>query len=521
MANAAISTQFHYRDYFNEIRWQDKSWEVAHPAIFRQLVSRREKQWHWIDPDKSEYLEGLYYTVLKQTTPFGLAEVWVCCEDPKMFDFPKAPYDETLLWNWWLKWGQAAILISSPILTNPDTHNYKSWDIRSKPYEWTTPQISTDWLPSYFQYFFTKGCYTIASGLTLIMALHREDCIPSYQLLSLLQTSRQQRMPNIEEEYLLWFVDFNIHTWKMITYVHTNTLVGDYLMLYAMYGNTSPVILSYLLEQQHRLTPVFSYLIEDVQQPMLISAVFNTYYMRLLSAPLNRKSPLWYSYWKIIQPYLFEMSLSSLRESPMYEQPVRIHTPNRQFYNNLMDIYAYLSDKRPFLDYVEFIQREYQISDYRMVYYLFAATFNARVPKASLYAYWSFVRENYFSTKEEWMRWVCRLMVFYSHRQECVIPWRFFHWLFSEHPLFTVSLFEPYYVLYGHELYNKSLYHYFDLFQNHPYPLQIPYMYKTHVLLPRIQSRIRVLHQFKQMVPADIGHVFEDYLMRHRDFIWQ
>ena len=519
-------TAFVPRDYFNEIHWQSKSWEVAHPDIFRQLISRRPKQWHRIPNGGT--LQGLSYTLLNQRTPFGMATLWVCCEHPEMFDVPSAAIRHLEpLWDWWRRWGQSPILISCPIVKKYAL-TYRSWSIRSKEFTLVTPESYDDWEPTQFLHFLNKGCFTIASGQTLVMALHRASLIHSYLLIALFQEWRNHTsslpsspITDANAADMLWLINFNPVTIQMVQYVRTNTLVGDHLSLYAMYGNTSPLVLTYLLEQQTLLSPVFSILVEDPDTQELSCAMFMSYYSKLLSRPFSASASAWYSYWNLLQPYLPDMSLAVLRESPLYRQPARIYAPESGFYDNLLDIYLYLNDKTNWIGYVRFIQTEYAISDHRLVYYAFAATFRRRAQKGHLYAYWSFVRETFFITQDEWMRWVCRLMVYYSKHRDEAIPWRFFHWLFRNHPVFSVSLFTVYPVMFYNELFRRSLYYYLDLFSGHPFANAIPYLYKMHVLVPQIQGRLRVLYQMKRSLPTDIAQPLEQYLSRHQDLVWR
>lgn len=523
----ALSTSFYHRDYFNEIRLNDTvTWEVAHPLIFRQLVSRRPKQ--WVDVPTFQGIRG---TRLSVQTPLGQADVWVLCQYPDVFHVPNDG-TERELWEWWLQWCQTPILVTCPIFrTRPTSQLYFSGSIRSVRVEvinvWgDTP--TTDLLNA----FLFGGCFTVVSGQTLAIALHRDGRLPASSLIHLLRKWRRHYRASMAtadsgiHEDERWMMVFQPTTIQLIHYARTNTLVGDHPALYATYdagGNaTHPMVLTELFHQLSLKSPVLSHFVEynHTVEPTLRFAIYQTFYTKIA-----RPSPSWAMHWRTVQPYLTEMSVDGFRESNLYEPRIHIYPPPD--YELFDHMHGMFRDNAPHYDewvsFLRYLQSEYRTTNNRMAYYLFSATFRHRAPKSQLYTYWTFVQSYLFHTADEWMTWVCNLVVFYHNRASAALPWRFFHWLFSDHVTYPIRLFQPYPVQLGGTLTQQSLYDFLNLYKENLPATQIPYLYKIHVLNPRLQARLRVLYTFRRTLPASVSDVLLAYVTvpAHRDLLWQ
>jgi hypothetical protein len=522
----ALSTSFYHRDYFNEIRLNaTTTWEVAHPLIFRQLVSQRPKQWH-----SFPFADGLRSTCLTVQTPLGKADVWVFCEFPEMFQIPLNGHRRQL-WEWWLKWSQTPLSIMCPIFKNKDLpiQGYHSWNIRSTPVP-----IDNVWgaYPNghLLDSFLFSGCFTVASGQTLAIALHRDGRLSAYILLYLVRKWRRYYRTAFAtattdtdlREDERWMMVFQTNNIQLIQYVRTNTLVGDHPALYATYGNTDPMVLTELFQQLSIKVPVISHFIEydHTPEPTLRSAVYQSFYSKV-----TRSSSAWAIQWRSMKPFMQDMSIRRFRYASFYQQPTHVYPPpGNDFFDHLHTMFrATDSDHGDWISFIRFLQSEYNITNNRMTYYLFSATFRCRATQSQLYTYWSFVQSFLFHTVDEWMTWVCNLVVFYHNRTRDALPWRFFHWLFSEFSIYPTCLFQPYPVQLEGVLYQQSLYDYLNLYKENPPATQIPYLYKDLVLRPRLQARLRVLYAFRRTLPAGVSDVLLAYISTptHRDLLWQ
>lgn len=519
----ALSTSFYHRDFFNEIRLNNTTtWEVAHPLIFRQLVSRRPKQWY-----NNFIFQGIHSTRLTVQTPLGQADVWVLCQYPEIFQFPK---DSTIreLWEWWLKRSQTPILITCPIFrTCPTSQTYFSGTIRS-----IRTEIINVWgdtpNPELLESFLFSGCFTVVSGQTLAIALHRDGRLSADSLIHVLRKWRRHFRASMAtadsgiHEDERWMMVIQPTTVQLIQYARTNTLVGDHPALYATYGATHPTVLAELFHQLSLKSPVLSHYVEynHTAEPALRYAIYQTFYTKFA-----RPSPIWAMHWRIVQPYLAEMSVAGFRESTLYETHVHVYPPpDYELFDHLQGMFHTTAPHYDeWVSFVRFLQSEYNLTNNRLAYYLFSATFRQRAPKSQLYTYWNFIQSYLFHTTDGWMTWVCNLVVFYHNRASAALPWRFFHWLFSDHVTYPVRLFQSYPVQLEGILYQNSLYDFFNLYKENPLTTQIPYLYKTRVLNKRIQARLQVLYAFRQILPVGVSDVLSAYAAAptHRDILWQ
>lgn len=504
---STTGTTFIYKDAFNLIHQNGKIWEVAHPSIFQQLVSNHGV-WRLAETD-APMLNGLHYTLLRVQTPLGLGTVWVFVEDPEMFRFPDNIEDR---WNWWLQWGQRPILISCPILHTSD-HLYISWTIRSTPlYQHNAMDPFESHDLCMFRPFYTQGCYSVASGQTLFIALHRASRIDSYSVLEVL--NRWKNHYTEENQEMMWMTVFSIKTTAMLQHIQTNTILCDHLPLYACYGETSPQVLSFFLQSLSLLSPTIPHAIEN---PDVLLLNYLPYYIPLLAKP----SAYWTTYWSIVKPFLPNMSVVTMRASSMYPAPTILYPPssiNSAFWISIIDLFMIHGDTPAFTEYIQFLQHEFAMGGGRMAHRMIETSFQCEhtrpIPKRCLYAYWTFVKETLFpvSSATQWMRWLGRFFAYYRQTTQAAIPWRFLHWLFfhtSPPPLLFKRLPE-----------DITLFQALKTFKELPAPADIPALFHKHVLLPRIQARLRVFYQYKRTLSPELCDVFQAYLRTHRELVW-
>jgi hypothetical protein len=163
-------------------------------------------------------------------------------------------------------------------------------------------------------------------------------------------------------------------------------------------------------------------------------------------------------------------------------------------------------------EYIRFIQSEFGLGSYRMAHRLFDSTFKRSRPasKDALYAFWSYLKHTFFETQHQWMEWLERFFTYYTTHTRTTIPWRFLHWAFDDDLL-----------IFKRAGSQKSLFDCLKLFKHHPAPQNTPELFRTYVLLPRIQARLRILYQLKHELPNGIHDVFGAYLGRNLDILWR
>jgi hypothetical protein len=493
-------------DYFNELRDSDKKpiWEIANPIIFQTLCSASATatgaEWRLMDEKKDLMLFGLYGRRIQVPFKNGkTAFVYVFAEFPEMFRVPPRN-DVEALWEWWVKYGNAPVLVSCPIVYKSAKESY-SWTLYSSKMSYaidTEDAEYTDLL--IFYYYYHTGCYGICSGQTVLLGLHRAKQIRSEVFLELLRRWRERMGAGAGGQENLWTTQFNTKTLPILQFNGMNTLIGDHLPMVALYGNCCPNVIAALLDMTENLSPLIQFVSSQNNFYIL------PYYYRLVrigTAKLRNipAAETLQTLWGLLEPHISRIGVETLELGP---GPIQIYLLNIQVFG--------VGIPGTFLKYLE---KTCQHGINRFVYRLFDATFMCRnIPRRTLEAHWNSVRDTFFHDELSWQQWVARAMIFYQQPQrETVLPWRFLHWLFHPSQPFTLSLWTINPVLYSNVLYKKNLYE-----SMRDFPEGSPTrLYRDRILRRSIQERLRVLYQFRRIVPGDVIQALTTYVRNHRE----
>jgi hypothetical protein len=504
---------FIYKDYFNEIEDNGKQWEVIHPRIFIRLLNPM----NWKQFPAGTHLEYFYYTTIQMTTPFGLSTIIIVCQKPEMFrELKTVLSNESMLWDWWCKWGKSPLLISCPVYLDKDEKRIFTYSIRSQPIIYEGASMES---PQWLNRLLSEGNYTIASGQTMILGLHRTGSISKGTMLHLLE-SWISHYKEIHEDmalwnpYLQWYMNFDTLSLPFLMNIKTNTLVGDHLALYASYGRTHPEVMTFLF-QHSTLNPVISYVHGN-------RIIYISLYSKWIRSPTNA--------WSTIDPFLSKMTVQNFInesdsddenaenfiEDPLYLSPLTTEwfLPfARQFQE---------APRNPDLPIkIKWIQREYNMSPTQIAFKLYLVTFQNRLfPKRVLEGYWEFIYQQLISSHPERWTYLIGYMLYHYYFRVNEMPWAFLKWVFKEPHRSRVQWFLKIHYRVPRSSSPQSLIDIFRTFSSRP-ETTVAKFYKK-VLQPSLQERLRVVYQLRREWTNHHGHqemadIFSVFLQKNKE----
>jgi hypothetical protein len=550
---------FILKDYCNEINEGYKKWEVVHPRI----CGRMRKRQIWKPFHMAATLESLYYTTLLITTPYGLSKIVIGCMNPDLFDeltdvFRDGGWGESGgegmsengengLFNqekgfkWWTRWGKSPILVSCPIILSKDRQSLETYTLRSQLMNYLVKNIypehpmntmatikeyelSSRWI----DLILSGGSYTVCSGQTWMLGLHRAGYVSGDQMCCLLSRYKEnynqlyQEFPSWWKPSLKWYMNFDNASLQMLINIKTNVLIGDHLPLYACYGGTDKKVMDFLMS-------------DSGLNPLMCHVNGSTImYVSLYAKTMHASSPSWAKEWQTLKPYLSDMSVNHIlkdlygtdedEEAEPESDSVFLvpliadwYTP---FAKRFVELSAHPEDLDTMKEAMEFFQKEYEILPIQMAFKLYLSSFGMRrLPKKKLEAYWEFIYTNFVKTSERWTNLIGYMLYYYHYYWLETFPWAFLKWAFEPSRCHRLQLFLKIHFCIPRIVEPQTLREVFLMYDTRQE--SSVYLFYRKTLQPILQNRVRVIHQLKRDLPKEVADVFTDYLTRHKELIWQ